>query len=125
MLHGGGEGGELRVALVKFKALTLSANSHLHLKSWQNAWLNQKAKCERGRARGAGRAASSGPAPCLSLCFFLSLYFSLLGLPPLFSLLFFLILDCPLASHPFSSSTLPSASHPFLTSHPFLASTFS
>lgn len=28
------EGGDLRVALVRFKAPTLCANSHLHFKSW-------------------------------------------------------------------------------------------
>lgn len=59
VMHIWRKGEELKVALVKFKALTLSANSHLHLKSWQNAWLNQKAKCEHVRARRAQREARS------------------------------------------------------------------
>lgn len=41
------------MALVKFKALTLSENPHLRLKSWQNGWLNQKAKRERVESEGS------------------------------------------------------------------------
>lgn len=36
VMHVWRKGGELRVALVEFKAMTLSANMHLHFKSWQN-----------------------------------------------------------------------------------------
>lgn len=60
------KGGEPRVALVKFKALTLSANSHLHLKTWQNAWLNEKAKCEYVRAKARSEGRSSVLKSCLT-----------------------------------------------------------